>query len=292
VVSRMLKMLQRLIGENVELHWRPAASLWPVLIDPSQLDQIIANLAINARDAITETGNLVIETANVCYDKKHPPRLEVPDGEYVMITVQDTGIGMAVDTVEHIFEPFFTTKEQGSGTGLGLSTVYGAVKQNGGHIFVDSKPNKGTKFTIFLPRTTDTGEVTPITTPKELVRNAETVLLVEDEPSILHLTKRALEKYGYNALTASSTAEALEISRTHTGPIHLLLSDVVMPGMNGPTLYENIKLLRPDIKALYMSGYTGDTLLNHGVSNHHPNFLQKPFSIKVLIGKIQEQLHL
>jgi two-component system, cell cycle sensor histidine kinase and response regulator CckA len=290
LVARMLKMLQRLIGENVELDWRPAANLWPILIDPSQLDQIIANLAINARDAITEMGKLVIETANVCYDKKHHARLEIPEGEYVMITVKDTGIGMDANTVEHIFEPFFTTKEEGRGTGLGLSTVYGAVKQNAGHIFVDSKPNKGTTFTIFLPRTTESGIVPPKTTPTELAGNAETVLLAEDEPSILHLTKRALEKYGYNALPASSTAEALEIARTHEGPIHLLLSDVVMPGMNGPTLYENIKSFRPDIKALYMSGYTGDTLLNHGVSNQNPNFLQKPFSIKVLIEKIQEHL--
>ena len=290
-ISKMLKMLQRLIGENIELKWKPGANLWSVLIDPSQLDQIIANLSINARDAIDKNGTLSIITCNECIQRELPQNIpEIPVGEYVKIVIEDNGIGMDTTILSHIFEPFFTTKKEGYGTGLGLSTVYGAVKQNGGHIFVASKPQKGTTFTVYLPRSK--AAITPTTTDKPLVLKAkgETVLLVEDELSILHLTQRALEKYGYNALIAASSREALEIAQNHDGAIDLLFTDVVMPGMNGPTLYENIKLIRPDIKALYMSGYTADTLLVHGVSNKNPNFLQKPFPIKVLIEKVRERL--
>ena len=215
---------------------------------------------------------------------------ELPPGEYVKITVQDSGIGMDAQTISHIFEPFFTTKQVSQGTGLGLSTVYGAVKQNGGHILVSSKPQCGTVFSIYLPRSLDTAFAETPTPPPSLKANGETVLLVEDESSVLYLTQRALEKYGYNTLTASSTRDALEVAQNYDGPIHLLFTDVVMPGINGPALYEKVKLIRPEIKVLYMSGYTADTLNNHGVSNTNPNFLQKPFSIKLLIGKIREQL--
>lgn len=292
-ISRMMKMLQRLIGENIDLVWQPEQGLWPVFIDPSQMDQIIANLAVNARDAIKDAGTLTIATTNILHSPEESQDLaQLPHGEYVRIMVKDSGCGISTDIINHIFEPFFTTKEEGRGTGLGLSTVYGAVKQNGGHIFVSSVVNEGTTFTIYLPRTRQDSEAPTTVAPQELTGHQETILLVEDEPAILHLTQRALEKYGYNALTASSSRDALEIAKQHNGSIHLLFTDVVMPSMNGPTLYENIKKIHPETKALYMSGYTADTLINHGVSNKNPNFLQKPFSIKVLMEKIREQIDL
>lgn len=290
-ISNMLKMLQRLIGENIELKWEPGKDLWHIMMDPSQLDQIIANLAVNARDAIEKTGELIIQTNNILIQgREQEDLLEIPEGEYVQITVQDTGSGIAQSTLKHIFEPFFTTKELGQGTGLGLSTVYGAVKQNSGYIFVNSKLDKGTIFTIYLPHTKEEAPHTVTVKAAPQKARGEMVLIVEDELSILHLTQRALEKYGYNTLIASSSREALEIAQNHKGTIDLLFTDVVMPGMNGPTLYENIKLIRPEINALFMSGYTADTLVVHGVNNKNPNFLQKPFPIKVLIEKVREQL--
>ena len=290
-VENMLKMLKRLLGENIELVWNPGENLWPVLIDPSQMDQILINMAVNAHDAIAGPGQLRIETGNMIFDEAAGKTLPgISPGEYVQLSVSDTGCGIDEKLLEHIFEPFFTTKAEGRGTGLGLSTVYGAVKQNGGHITVESAPGKGTRFRIFLPRAQDSQASAVETSAYQGAASGETVLLVEDEPAILQLTRRVLEKYGYTALTAASAQEALAMAEKHAGPIHLLLTDVVMPGMNGRDLFENIRLVRPDIKVLYMSGYTGDTLLNHGVNNTSPDFLQKPFSIKILVDKIRERL--
>lgn len=287
-VMGMLKMLRRLIGEDIDLAWMPGSALWAVSIDPSQIDQMLANLCVNARDSIADVGRITIETGNCTFDEAycadHPG---FTAGAYVRIAVSDTGCGMDKETQSHIFEPFYTTKGIGEGTGLGLSTVYGAVKQNNGFITVYSEPGQGTTFTIYLPR--HKGKPRPITKDNPAAPDSpgnETILLVEDEPSILKLTKMMLTRQGYSVLAASTPAEAIRLAREHPGSIHLIMTDVVMPEMNGRDLSRSIQAFRPDIKRLFMSGYTADVIAHQGVLDQGVHFIQKPFSKKDLIAKV------
>jgi PAS domain S-box-containing protein len=288
----MLKMLKRLIGENIELAWLPDENLWPVKIDPSQLDQILANLSVNARDAIEGVGKLTIRTENAAFDETCRPTDSwfVP-GDYVVLTLSDDGIGMVEETRNRIFEPFFTTKEVGKGTGLGLATVYGIVKQNNGYIDVHSDPGHGTTFKIHLPR--HAGQTGEDLMPKALKipkGRGETVLLVEDEPAILQMTKTMLQRMGYNVLAASTPGEAMRLAEENTGEIHLLITDVVMPEMNGRDLAARLLSLYPDLKSLFMSGYTADVIAHQGVLDVGVNFIQKPFSTKAMAEKVREVL--
>jgi PAS domain S-box-containing protein len=288
MVSGMLKMLQRLIGEDVDLAWKPATALWQVRMDPSQIDQILVNLSVNARDAITGVGKMTIETGNVVFDKAYcAAHVGFIPGEYVLLAVSDTGCGMEEEALECLFEPFYTTKEVGKGTGLGLATVYGIVKQNHGFINVYSEPGQGTAFKIYLPRTQPTTLPATSAAGKEPAGGNETVLLVEDEPAILKLGKIILERYGYRVLATRVPREALALAERHPGPIHLLITDVVMPRMNGRDLRENITAVRPAIKTLFMSGYTANVIAHHGVLEEGIDFLQKPFSVHTLASKVR-----
>ncbi|MBU8913405.1 MAG: response regulator [Spirochaetales bacterium] len=289
-VKGMLKMLRRLIGENIDLVWLPDAGMWPVKVDPSQIDQILANLCVNARDAIEGVGKVAIETGNTTFDetycKDHPG--SVP-GEYVMLAISDDGCGIDKAMLDNLFEPFFTTKT--AGTGLGLSTVYGIVKQNDGFITVVSEPGDGTTFKLYLPRHTGTDAQ-----PREEESAApmepghEAILLVEDEPAILKLTAMMLERQGYVVVAASTPVEALRLAEQHSDPIHLLITDVIMPGMNGRDLAKNLLSLRPDLKCLFMSGYTADVIADRGVIDKGVNFIQKPFSTQDLAAGVREAL--
>jgi len=292
-VSGMLNMLQRLIGENMHLTWKPAPGLWPVKMDPSQIDQIMANLCVNARDAITDVGMITIETVNSTVDANDSTFLKyIEPGKYVCLMVSDNGSGIDKETVAHIFEPFYTTKELGKGTGLGLATVYGIVKQNNGFINVHSEPGHGTIFTIYLPRyigenghTLLRGDVSKLPP-----RGHGTILLVEDEPAILRMASMMLEGQGYTVLVAEAAAEAIHLSKEHIGKINMLISDVVMPDMNGRDLAKEVLLLNPQIKCLFMSGYTADVIAQHGVLDEGVHFIQKPFSLPDLATKVREVL--
>lgn len=291
-VEAMLKILRRLIGENIDLSWQPGAGLWPVMLDPSQEDQILANLCVNARDAIADVGTLIIETGNAVFNAadcaKHADLLP---GEYVLLAVSDNGCGMDKETSEKIFEPFFTTKEVGQGTGLGLATVYGIVKQNNGFINVYSEPGRGTTFRIYLPRYLGPVTIDGETATEEIPKGrGEIVLLVEDEPTLLEMTKQILEMLDYNVLAAASPGEAILLSDAHDGVIQLLMTDVVMPGMNGRDLAERIRSVRPEMKCLFTSGYTADIIAHHGVLDEGVQFIQKPCSIKELAIKVREVL--
>ncbi len=291
-VAGMLKMLFRVLGEHISLSWKPAAFLWPIRIDPAQVDQILTNLSANARDAINGEGALTIETANRMFDERdsaaHPG---ITPGEYVMLSVNDTGPGMDKDTLAHIFEPFFTTKEVGKGTGMGLSSIYGIVKQNNGFIDVESEPGKGTTFKIYLPRSVDRPLDIAAEAPGEPVKGgSETILLVEDEPAILKMTELLLESLGYTVLTAPAPAEAIRCAETYAGEIHLLMTDVVMPEMNGRDLAKHLLSLYPNLKRLFMSGYTADIIAHHGVVEEGVNFLQKPFTKRELAARVREAL--
>ena len=286
-ISGMLKMLQRLMGEDIQLVWQPAPALWPVRVDPSQIDQLLANLAVNARDAIAGVGRITIETSNVTV---HPGvAQDCQPGAYVRCAVRDTGCGMDADTLSHLFEPFFTTKDLGRGTGLGLATVYGIVKQNGGFIDVDSAPGSGTVMTVFLPRA-EAAAGTRFADAPAVPAGTETVLLVEDEEQVLSLVSAMLTRNGYTVLAASRPEEALAIAQRHTGPIHLLVTDVVMPGMNGRELRARLEELRPGVGCLFVSGYTADVIANRGVLDEGVQFLQKPFSAFDLSRRIREVL--
>lgn len=290
-VAGMHSMLQRLIGENLQLTWQPAANLWPVRIDPSQLDQIMANLCINARDAISGGGKIIIETANdmiAANDSKAPPY--AAPGDYVKVDVSDNGKGMDKETLEHIFEPFFTTKDVGEGTGLGLATVYGIVRQNNGFIHVYSEPGTGTTFTIYLPR--HQGQTNHLLPGEETIatRGKETILLVEDEPSILEITHSILTDFGYTVLKTNNPVEALRIAREHQGAIHLLITDVIMPEMNGRELANNLLSLYPHLKRIFMSGYPADIIAHHGVIDDGIHFIQKPFSLTAMASMVRKVL--
>jgi PAS domain S-box-containing protein len=289
--SGILNMLRRLIGEDINLAWVPGLDVWPVKMDPGQIDQILANLAVNARDAIGGVGTMTIETANVVLDESYSQSHKgfVP-GDYVMLAVSDTGSGMDKQTVGRIYEPFFTTKELGKGTGLGLATVYGIVKQNNGFINVYSEPGQGTTFKIYLPRAEDHVEEKPTMAGKKDLKGTETVLLVEDEEPILALGKTILERRGYVLLATHSPDEALRMALSHPGPIHLLITDVVMPGMNGKDLRDKLDTIKPGFKCIFMSGYTADVIAHRGVLDEGVDFLQKPFSVKTLAEKVREVL--
>ncbi len=293
-VDGTLKMLRRLIGENVDLVWQPGADLWPVNMDPSQIDQILANFCVNARDAIGGVGKIVLETGNASLDQAACAKLpELSPGKYVRLAVSDNGCGMDRDTLDHLFEPFFTTKEFGESAGLGLATVYGIVKQNHGFIYASSEPGKGSVFTIYLPRhrgvkAQGSADATAVAAPA--ARGHETILLVEDEPTVLSLTTRMLELQGYTVLAAGSPGDAFRLAREHAGKIHLILADVIMPEMNGWDLTQNLLALYPHIKRVFMSGYTADIIAHHGVVEADVNFIQKPFSGKELAAKIREAL--
>lgn len=291
-VAGMLKMLHRLIGENIELDWRPKANLWPVKVDPSQIDQILANLCVNARDAISGVGEMTIETENCMVDEACcATHVGLVAGEYVRLAVSDNGCGMDREMLEHIFEPFFTTKEPGKGTGLGLAMVYGAVRQNNGFINAYSEPGRGTTFTIYLPRHAVGEERTePVGPSAPAERGSETILLVEDEPSILEMTTTILEMQGYTVLAASTPGRALDLAGAHAGEIHLLMTDVIMPEMNGRELSERLHLHYPDLACLFMSGYTADAIARHGVLAEGVHFIQKPFSIQGLAARVRETL--
>ena len=291
-VAGMLSMLQRLIGENVQLTWKPATNLWPVMMDCPQIDQIMANLCVNARDAITNVGRIIIETGNCSIDEHYcAVHSYASPGEYVKIFVSDDGKGMGPETLEHIFEPFFTTKEVGEGTGLGLATVYGIVKQNNGFINVYSEPGIGTTFTIYLPRYQgETGEAQQEGAAEPSRRGHETILLVEDEAQILEMTALILTELGYQVLKANSPGEALQLARDYSGQIDLLLTDVIMPEMNGRDLANNLHSSYPKMQRLFMSGYTSGIIAHHGVLEEGVHFIQKPFQMNVLAAKLREVL--
>jgi signal transduction histidine kinase/CheY-like chemotaxis protein len=289
-IEGMLKMLRRLIGEDINLAWLPGSDAWLVKVDPTQVDQVLANLCVNARDAIEGVGKLTIQTGNATLDEayceEHPG--SVP-GEYLQVTVSDDGHGMDEEVLDKLFEPFFTTKE--TGTGLGLSTVYGIVKQNNGFITVFSEPGDGTTFKIYLPR--HAGEARQERKEgagKPAARGHETILLVEDEPAILKLATMVLEHQGYAVLAASGPETAIRLADEHTGEIHLLMTDVIMPEMNGLDLAKSVLSLYPDMKGLFMSGYTADVIANRGVIDEGVNFIQKPFTIVELAAKVRKVL--
>jgi signal transduction histidine kinase/CheY-like chemotaxis protein len=291
-VEGMLKMLRSVIGENIALVWLPRSGVWPVKMDPSQIDQILANLCVNARDAIAGVGKITIETNMVTFDEPHcagHPGF-IP-GDFVMLTVSDDGQGMDKDTLDKIFEPFFTTKEMGKSTGLGLATIYGIVKQNNGFIDVSSKPDQGTTFNIYLPRHAAKTEQTKKESPAVPVeRGDETILLVEDEPAMLKTGGLMLERYGYQVLAASTPSEAIRVAKKHAGEIHLIITDVVMPEMNGRDLAKDLLSLYPGLKHLFMSGYLGNVIGQQGALDQGENFIQKPFSMQALVAKVREVL--
>ncbi|MDD3148118.1 MAG: PAS domain-containing protein, partial [Candidatus Riflebacteria bacterium] len=292
-IDSMLKMLTRLIGENIKLVWKPATTPVVVCIDPSQVDQLLANLLVNARDAIgPQGGTVIIETAS--RSLKEHCGITNPDflpGEYVILSVIDNGCGMSNETISHLFEPFFTTKPTGCGTGLGLATVYGIVKQNNGFIEVQSEPGKGSTFNIHIPgHTAET--VAPETKPDSTAARAknETILLVEDEPAILKISTMMLERMGYRVLTAETPEKAIQIAAERAGKIQLLMTDVIMPGMNGRELAEKVLASNPGLACLFMSGYTADVIADHGVLNAGVSFIQKPFSMNDLAEKVRKTL--
>jgi CheY-like chemotaxis protein len=291
-IDGMLKMLRRLIGEDIDMAWIPDSDIWQIKVDPAQVDQILANILVNARDAIAGVGKVTIETENVEYDEAYcAMHADFLPGEYVKLSVSDTGCGMDQETLRHIFEPFFTTKETGKGTGLGMATVYGIVKQNNGFINVYSEPDKGTTFKIYLPRYAGETPVAPSEGPTEAIKGGlETILLVEDEPSILRMCENILEGLGYRVLTASTPGEAIGLAEKHAGEIHLLMTDVVMPKMNGRDLAKRLLSLYPSLKRLFMSGYTANVIAHHGILDEGVCFIQKPFSIKNLADKVREAL--
>ncbi len=288
VIARSENMLRHLIGEDIDLDFAPGESLSNVRADPSQLDQVLVNLAVNARDAMPKGGRMLVETANVILDDEHHLMDDRPvSGEFVVLAVSDDGEGMDAKTQEHIFEPFFSTKGPGQGTGLGLATVYGIVRQNDGVITVYSEPGHGTTFKVYFPAVREERD--------EPVREAsfpggpasETILLVEDDEHVRELTRKVLADQGYTVLEAANGDEALLLSRRFSGEIHLILSDVVMPGLNGRELHERIKVTRPQLTALFMSGYTENVVAHHGVLDEGTNFLSKPFTLDGLLARVR-----
>jgi two-component system sensor histidine kinase EvgS len=292
-VDGMLKMLNRLIGEDIELIWRPEINIWPVKMDPAQLNQILANLCVNARDAIPDVGSVTIETNNIIIDQTYcANHLGFKPGRYLMLAVSDNGCGMDKEIVDKIFEPFFTTKEAGKGSGLGLSTVYGIVKQNSGFINVYSEPGQGTSFKIYF-------RVHPGAAYRDIDMAAmdspmgagEAILLVEDEQGLLAMGRKMLEKLKYNVITAAGPHEAMALAKNNSDKIDLLITDVVMPKMSGKELAERIKAFNPNIRVLFMSGYTADVIARHGVLDRGVHFIAKPFSMASLSNEVRKVLH-
>jgi PAS domain S-box-containing protein len=295
VATENLKMLTRMIGEDIDLVLTPGKDLWSVRADSGQIEQVIMNLAVNARDAMPSGGKLTLETSNVTLDEEYARQLApLRPGDYVMISINDTGIGMDTETQSKIFEPFFTTKGP-KGTGLGLSTVYGIVKQSGGYIWVFSEIGRGTTFKIYLPRVASVEEPLPqfATRPASFQKvepGTETILLVEDEANLRYLARQYLEKQGYRVIEAADGAVAMQIAVAHEGIIHLLLTDVIMPGMNGRELAQRISEIRPNVKILYMSGYTENVIGHNGTLEAGVRLLQKPFNLRDLKSKVREVL--
>lgn len=290
-IETTLKMLQRLIGENIHLSWEPGSSLWPARIDPSQIDQILANLCVNARDAISGVGSITISTQNITVDRDSQiTAFEIKPGDYVCLSISDDGPGIEKEVLNKIFEPFFTSKELGQGTGLGLSTVYGAVKQNQGFIDVVSEPGNGATFNIYLPR--QISEIKPerVQTTKTFASGRGTILLVEDDEMLLDLTKSMLEESGYTVLDAPTSDKAITLAKEYSKSIHLLLSDIVLPQMNGKDLRDILLSIRPGMKVIFMSGYNDKIISQHGVLDKGTHFLQKPFKYEDLTIKIKEVL--
>ncbi len=286
------KMLRQLAGENIDLVWLPATDLWPLKIDPSQVDQILVNLCVNARDAIADVGKITIETGNVTIDETystlHP---DAVPGDFIKLTISDDGCGMDKETQEKIFEPFFTTKKEGEGTGLGLATCYGIVKQNEGFISVYSEPGQGTVFKVYLPRYVGEGSHTGAENMVEIPSGrGETILVVEDDFFMLKLTERILDGLGYKVLTAKNPEEARSLTKENYGEIRLLITDIVMPEMNGRDLANQVNALSPRIKTLFMSGYTAKMIARKGVLEEGSHFIQKPFLRKDLAVKVRKVL--
>jgi PAS domain S-box-containing protein len=292
IISNITPILQHLLGEDIELSTSVAPELGQVTADPGQLEQVILNLAVNARDAMPQGGRLTLEATNVKLAIGQAKGLGgIAPGKYIKLTVSDTGAGMDAETQTHIFEPFFTTKEPGKGTGLGLFTVYGIVTQNGGNMQVDSALGVGTTFTIYLPQVdTPVEEVKVEPVPQLAPHGGETILLVEDELVVRDLVRKVLQATGYMVLEATNGEQALQVSDAHRGPIHLLLADVVLPGLSGPEVAAQLVSTRPELQVIYMSGYAPETIKRYGVSETHRRFLQKPFTPTILLANVQEAL--
>ena len=291
LVVDMDRLLGRLLGEDINVVTNLDPTLGAVRVDLSQLEQVVVNLAVNARDAMPHGGRLMIETRNAelddSYAREHAP---VQPGRYVMLALSDTGTGMTPETMSHVFEPFFTTKEAGKGTGLGLSTVYGIVKQSGGYVWCYSEPGHGTSFKVYLPRVDEPIDRLPARAATRPTHGSETILLVEDESELRALARRVLQKHGYTVLDADSAGAAMTVERDHTGPIHLLLADVVLPGASGRMLADELLTRRADLKVLFMSGYTEDAIVHRGVLAANTAFIQKPFSADGLAAMVREVL--
>jgi signal transduction histidine kinase len=292
VLRDLDKMLRRVIGEDIELVTLLAEDLGRVKTDHGQMQQVIMNLAVNAKDAMPNGGKLTIETANVELDETYArSHVAVIPGRYAMLSVSDTGVGMTAEVKEQVFEPFFTTKEKGKGTGLGLSTVYGIVKQSGGNIWVYSEPGQGTTFKIYLPRVDEPlEELKEKAEVKEIPLGSETILVVEDEGEVRKVAVRILSGQGYKVLEASHGNDAMLVCKQHEGPIHLMVTDVVMPNMSGHELAKRLKAFHPEMKVLYMSGYTDNAIVHHGVLEKGMNYIQKPFTVEGLAKKVREVL--
>ncbi len=290
-IAGMLSMMRKIIGEDIELIWKPSPEVWPIKIDPVQIDQIIANLCINSRDALSKGGKIIIKTDTAILDEAYcAVNRGFKTGQYTLLSVTDNGYGMDEKNLEHIFEPFFTTKESGRGTGLGLATVYGIVKQNNGFIKVRSKENEGTSFEIFFPKINEKIVSGRNKSSGVAMKGEETILVVEDEDSILSFLKSLLKRLGYKVFTARTPKEAIKIYKEQSALIHLVLSDVVMPEMTGKELLLELKKIQPDLQVLFMSGYSFNVITHQEVLDEDVNFLQKPFSNKILAKKIREIL--
>jgi two-component system cell cycle sensor histidine kinase/response regulator CckA len=291
VLADMDKILRRTIGEDVELTLLAASAIGLVRVDPSSIEQVVMNLAVNARDAMPTGGKLTIETSNIELEERYAGgQLGTSPGPYVVLSVTDTGTGMDRATLDRIFEPFFTTKETGKGTGLGLSTVFGIAKQGGGDVKVHSQPGVGTTFKVYLPRADAVVEVDRVRPPSPTVRGSETILLAEDDDQVREAVRNILRRHGYVVLEARNAGEALLISESHDGPIDLLVTDVVMPVMSGPTLARRLARARPQMKVLCMSGYADDVAVRHGVIEAAFTYLQKPITVESLTRKVREVL--
>jgi CheY-like chemotaxis protein len=286
LLSNLEGMLGRLIREDIDLAIVPGADLGQVKADPGQLEQVVMNLCVNARDAMPDGGVLRIETANAELDADHAAPEPIAPGRYVMLAVSDTGSGIAKDMLAKMFEPFFTTKEEGEGTGLGLAMVYGIVKQARGHVSVDSEVGRGTTFRIYLPRVDEPAVAPEVQETPMPSRGWQTILLVEDEGSLRAIAREILEEHGYRVIEAAAAHEAIALAHRHPEPIHLLLTDVVMPGMNGRVLAESLVAARPDLRVLYMSGYTDDVIAHRGVLESGALLLAKPFTALALLGRV------
>jgi nitrogen-specific signal transduction histidine kinase/ActR/RegA family two-component response regulator len=289
VVLDLELMLGRLLGEDIDLAIAAGSNLGQVKADPGQIEQVVVNLCVNARDAMPDGGPLRIETANAELDATDGARHDVAAGRYVMLAVSDAGCGIEKEILAKIFEPFFTTKEEGKGTGLGLAMVYGAVKQAGGYVWVDSEPGRGTTFKVYLPRIDEAVTVAGVEAPMP-ARGSETVLLVEDESALRAIACEILEEHGYRVVSAGGGSEAVDIARRYDDVIHLLVTDVVMPGMNGRAVAESLVAARPGLKVLYMSGYTDDVIAHRGVLEPGTLLLEKPFTAVAFLGRVREAL--